>query len=83
MEVTTATTASQIVIDLQFSRPFKAHNTATFTLEPAEGGTRVTWAMSGPANPVSKIMGLFMSMDKMIGKDFEEGLSNLKALTEK
>jgi len=28
-------------------------------------------------------MGVFVSMDSMVGKDFETGLGNLKAATEK
>jgi hypothetical protein len=32
---------------------------------------------------VSKLMGVFVDMDKMIGKDFETGLANLKAAVEK
>jgi len=32
---------------------------------------------------VSKVMQVFMDFDKMIGKDFETGLANLRALAEK
>ncbi len=39
--------------------------------------------MRGPAPFMSKVMQVFMNMDKMIGKDFEVGLANLKKLTEK
>ena len=39
--------------------------------------------MTGPANLMSKVMQVFMSFDKMIGKDFETGLASLKQLTEK
>jgi hypothetical protein len=39
--------------------------------------------MYGPSPYVSKLMGIFVSMDRMIGKDFERGLSNLKAQAEK
>jgi hypothetical protein len=43
----------------------------------------VTWAMHGPSNFIGKLMGIFVNMDQMIGKDFEAGLDNLKALAEK
>jgi len=43
----------------------------------------MTWAMHGPANFVSKLMGVFFNMDKMVGNDFEAGLANLKAVSEK
>jgi len=39
--------------------------------------------MHGPANYISKLMGVFINMDRMIGTDFEAGLSNLKAISEK
>ena len=40
---------------------------------------RVTaWAMFGPNLFVSKVMGLFVDIDKMVGKDFEAGLAALK-----
>ncbi|MEO8558122.1 MAG: SRPBCC family protein [Rhodospirillales bacterium] len=74
---------SRIMIDLKFLKPFKAHNQAEFTLQPNGNTTRVTWGMTGPASLMMRVMGLFMNMDKMIGKDFETGLANLKVMAEK
>ena len=53
-----------------------------FTLQPQGTDTQVTWAMSGPMPYVSKLMTTFVSMDRMVGADFEAGLANLKALAE-
>ena len=39
--------------------------------------------MHGPSPYIAKLMGIFFNMDQMIGKDFETGLANLKAATEK
>ena len=83
MEITDASAPSKVVIQLDFIKPFEAHNIAEFTLEPKGDSTNVTWAMHGPAPFVTKVIGLFSDMDKMIGKDFETGLANLKALAEK
>ena len=83
MEITDASAPSKVVIQLDFIKPFEAHNIAEFTLEPKGDSTNVTWAMHGPAPFVTKVIGLFCNMDKMIGKDFETGLANLKALAEK
>jgi hypothetical protein len=83
MEILDAPAPSRVTIKLDFSRPFEGHNTAEFTLEPQGDATKVTWAMHGPALFVGKVMGLFIDMDAMIGKDFEAGLANLKALAEK
>ncbi|MDG2530916.1 SRPBCC family protein [Caulobacter endophyticus] len=76
-------TDREVAIALDFEKPFKASNTAAFTAEPAGDATRVTWAMSGPAPYVSRLMGLVFNMDKMIGRDFETGLSNLKSVAER
>ena len=83
MEIMEALPPSKIVIKLDFLKPFEAHNTAEFTLEGKGDTTSVTWAMHGPANYISKLMGVFINMDRMIGTDFEAGLSNLKAISEK
>jgi hypothetical protein len=74
---------TKLSLALEFIKPFKAHNTAEFTLQ-AQGDalTIVTWAMHGPSPLLSKVMGTIFNMDTMIGKDFEAGLANLKALTE-
>ena len=61
----------------------RSENTAVFTLEPDGGGTRVTWTMIGPTTLLTKVMGVFMNMDKMIGRAFKEGLGKLKDFVEK
>lgn len=78
MLIVEATAPSKVVIQLDFSKPFEAHNVAEFTMTPEAGGTRVSWAMSGPLNFMTKAMHLVMPMDKMVGPQFEEGLANLK-----
>ena len=83
MEILDAPAPSKIVIKLDFFTPFEGHNTAEFTLLPQGDATYVTWLMHGPAPFMSKLMQVFINLDKMIGKDFEVGLVNLKNLTEK
>jgi hypothetical protein len=69
-------------LKLEFVRPFKSTCAAEFTLKPDGKQTRVSWAMSGEANFVSKLFCLFMNQDKMVGGEFEDGLARLKKLTE-
>ncbi len=69
----------RVNIKLEFLKPFAATNQAIFTLQPSQGGTRVTWAMEGKNNFMSKAMSLFMSMDSMVGGEFEKGLASLNA----
>jgi len=79
MEITDSVAPSKIRIKLDFLKPFEAHNTAEFSLEAQGGNTKVTWAMTGAQPFMFKVMSVFMNMDRMIGKDFETGLANLKA----
>jgi hypothetical protein len=81
MEITEAS-PQRLLIKLDFSKPMEANNIAEFDLKPAGDKTEVTWAMYGNANYFAKIMHLFFDMDQMVGKDFENGLHNLKTLAE-
>ena len=83
MEITQATSPSAVTIKLDFLKPFEAHNTVEFTLQPQGDASSVTWAMQGPTPFFGKIMHVFVNMDRMVGKDFESGLANLKAVAEK
>src|ERR1700704_1568504 len=78
MEILDTSVPSKIVIKLDFFKPFEGHNTAEFTMLPQGDATNITWLMHGPAPFMSKLMQVFMNMDRMIGKDFEAGLANLK-----
>ena len=78
-----STPSSKLPIKLDFIKSFEGHNIAEYSLEPAGDSTKQTWAVYGPAPFISKLMGVFVSLDSMIGKDFESGLANLKAAAEK
>jgi carbon monoxide dehydrogenase subunit G len=71
-----------VSMNLEFIRPFAATNQVSFKLTPAEGGTKVTWSLDGKNNFIAKAMSLLMDMDKMIGKDFEQGLVNLNSVAQ-
>jgi hypothetical protein len=75
-------TPERTAMSLDFIRPMKTSNTATFLYEPAGQATRVTWRMDGPMPLPAKVMGLFVSMDDLVGKDFEQGLADLKRVSE-
>jgi uncharacterized protein YndB with AHSA1/START domain len=83
MSIVESEPPARIAYQLDFERPFKARNIATFTLRPVTGGTEVIWSMHGPAPLISKVMDTLMNMDRMIGRDFEAGLASLKAIVEK
>ena len=83
MEIIEASPPDKVLIKLDFIKPFEAHNNGEFTLEPKGDNTLVTWAIYGPSAYVTKVMGVFVNMDTMIGRDFEAGLADLKAAAEK
>ena len=83
MEITESIPSSKVSIKLEFVKPFEARNTVDFTLQPQGDTTHVTWAIHGPMPYISKLIGIFCSMDSMIGKDFEAGLAGLKTVAEK
>ena len=83
MEITDAGAPEKTVVKLDFLKPFESHNTTVFTLVPQAGETEVSWDMTGAMPFVSKIVSVFMSMDALVGKDFEKGLANLKMAAEK
>jgi polyketide cyclase/dehydrase/lipid transport protein len=83
MEITDSVPAAKVALNLDFIKPFEAHNKVVFTLAPVGDGTDVSWDMQGPIPFMFKIMHVFMNMDRMVGKDFEAGLANLKAQAEK
>jgi hypothetical protein len=71
-----------VEFQLEFLKPMKTTNTVDFSFKQEGTGTEVTWAMSGKKNFIAKAFSLFLSMDKMIGPDFEKGLAGLKKLAE-
>ena len=76
-------TPSKITLNLDMTKPMAASNIVEYALAPQGNATNVTWSMHGPMNIVSKVMCTFMSMDKMLGGEFEKGLRNLNTLAEK
>ena len=83
MEITDVSPPSKVTIKLDFVKPMEGHSIAEFTLEPKGDSTNVAWTMYGPTAYVAKVMGIFVSMDEMIGKEFETGLANLRTVAEK
>jgi Polyketide cyclase / dehydrase and lipid transport len=83
MEIVEAAPPSKVAMRLDFVKPFEAHNAVEFTLKPEGDATEVTWAMTGRVPFMAKVMHVLFNMDKMIGTDFEAGLANLKALSER
>jgi len=78
---------AKIAIKLDMIAPFEGHNLVEFAMTPirlpdGRDGSIVAWTMRGPYAFPAKVIGLFVDMDAMIGKDFAAGLANLKSVAE-
>ena len=71
----------KVAVDLDFGD--QGGGKAALTLTTTEHGTRVVWSVDIDVgnNPIGRYMGL--SLDKMIGADYERGLAKLKAVVER
>ena len=83
MQITESVPNSKISVAVDFVKPFHAHNINVFTLEPAADSTKVTWNFQGTNVFVLKLIGIFVSMDRIMGDHFEAGLENLKTAAER
>jgi hypothetical protein len=82
MTITESRPSDLVSIRLEFLKPIAATNQADFTFQPQGNDILVTWTMTGRNNFVGKAAHLVMNIDKMVGKDFEKGLGQIKALAE-
>jgi uncharacterized protein YndB with AHSA1/START domain len=82
MTLTAADAGKRVAFDLFFP-DFGTTSSGEFRFVPEGAGTKVTWSMDGDmgSNPLFHWFALFA--DRMVGKDFEGGLANLKAEAEK
>lgn len=74
----------RIDFEIRFIKPFKSISSAYMITDiVTEHHTKVIWGFSGKMKYPMNLMLLFLNMEKMIGKDFEIGLNNLKSFLEK
>jgi hypothetical protein len=83
MTIADTTEPSRVAMKLDFVKPFEAHNDVEFTIDPKGGASEVTWSMTGETPYLAKIVHVLIPMEKMVGRDFEDGLANMKAIAEK
>jgi hypothetical protein len=82
MEIMAEDSARRVEMSLHFDKPMKANNDVVFLLQPQGDGTEVSLQMSGTYGFVHKAMGLIFNFDKMVGGEFDKGLSQLKSRIE-
>jgi hypothetical protein len=82
MTISESRSNERIRIHLEFMKPFAGICPTEFTFTTQGNQTVVNWNMTGRHTFIPKAIGLFMSMDKMIGGQFETGLAQMKAVVE-
>jgi hypothetical protein len=82
MTITASRPAELVTLRLDFLKPFAATNVAEFAFKPDGSRTAVTWSMTGKKSFIPKMFCMFMSMDRMVGDQFEKGLADLKSVSE-
>ena len=82
MTITALKPDERVDFKLEFFKPFESTANNGFTVEPDGAGTKITWFMGGDNTFMGKAFSLVMDMDAMIGKDFEQGLGDIKKIAE-
>jgi hypothetical protein len=73
----------RVLIKLEFLKPFPSTCQSEYSFRPEGAETKVTWSMTGSRHLLIKAVNLVVSMDKLMGGDFEKGLTELKIVAEK
>ncbi len=74
--------ARMIKIRLEMVKPVATQSDVEFHFHEDGDLTHVRWCMVGQNSWVNRIVGVFLSMDKIVGSEFEQGLANLKRVVE-
>jgi Polyketide cyclase / dehydrase and lipid transport len=82
LTITASRPNESVQCKLDFVKPMAGTSEAEFTFKPQGNQTEVTWTMTGKNNFIAKAFCMFMSMEKMIGGQFEKGLADLKSVSE-
>ena len=77
MSITDVEADKTVNLKLEFVEPFASEADVKYDLADEGDKTKFTWSMGGKNDFIGKAMSLFMSMDAVIGKDFEQGLAKL------
>lgn len=70
----------RVVIKITYRKPMVMHQMARFELEPSGTGSLVRWSVEGEHGFVGRIFSMVMSIDKVVGGEFEKGLAKLEGV---
>ena len=83
MTITESKPNERVATRTNFIKPFARTSNSDFVFSGTADQTDVIWTMSGKQNFIGKALCLFVSMENMLGPDFEKGLAQLKQVVER
>ena len=83
MTITESRPNLRVAARTDFVKPFEGTSSSDFVFSESGGQTNVIWTMSGKQSFIGKAICLFMSMETMLGPEFERGLAQLKQAAER
>lgn len=82
-EIVNIEEGKRVNTQLRFLEPMESTSDAYLITEPVDSSsTKVRWGFAGKMPIPMNVMMPFMGMDNMLGKDFQDGLNNLKSILE-
>lgn len=84
MQIVDTQPEKAIFIETEFFRPFASKSRTSWLVSDEGSQRKITWVMEGINETIiARVFNVIVSMDKILGKDFEEGLASLKSIVEK
>jgi hypothetical protein len=83
MTITASRPNTRVATRTDFVKPFEGSSNSDFVFSENGGQTNVIWTMTGRHTFIGKAMCLVMSMEQMLGPDFDRGLAQLKQVAER
>lgn len=83
-EITNISEGERVDYEIRFIKPFASVSTAHLTTVATDGdNTKVKWVFAGQKNYIMKVMHLVLNLEKVLGKDLQTSLGNLKNVLER
>jgi len=82
MEITDMAPGAKVVIKLDLVAPLETSGTTAFYAVPQGAATLLTWTVYGPMPLRVKVLSVLAGMDRLLGREIEQGLARLKSVAE-
>lgn len=72
-----------VKVKLEFRKPMQGTNFAEYKIINDRETSDIVWSMSGRNNFFQRLVGIFINTDKIVGREFENGLNYLDEILSK